>query len=116
MEIKIIFSIDHSTLEFFRQKLENMERKLDDILGKETKIMSQLDDLNAAIQAEDVQIQTLVASAVKIDADVDALLAKIAAGASLPDITNALTAIQSHTAALASVNTEMVSADTKANG
>ena len=49
--------------------------------------MAQIDDLNAAIAAEDVEVQTLLASVTKIGSDIDALLAKIAAGGVPTDLT-----------------------------
>ncbi len=96
-------------------RLDAIERLLLELKTQGAKIMSQLDDLTQEVADEDVQITTLVASAAKIDADIDALIAKIAAGATPADITAQLTAIKAHTAALASVNAEMVAADTKAN-
>lgn len=106
---------DNFTFEFFRKKLETIEHKLIEIMNKEAHIMSQLDDLNAVIQAEDVQIQAIGAVVTKIDADVVALLAKIAAGGTMPDITTQLQAIQSHTAALATAVQQLSDDDTKAN-
>lgn len=103
------------TFEFFRKKLETMEHLLIDIKAKEINIMSQLDDLQAAISAEDVEIQDLVASITKIDTDIDALLAKIAAGGTMPDITAALTAIAAHTTALQTASAQLKADDAKAN-
>lgn len=77
--------------------------------------MTQLDDLNASIQAEDVQIQSLVGVVTKIDADIVALLAKIAAGGTMPDITAQLQAIQSHTSSLVTAVASLSADDTKAN-
>lgn len=103
-------------IRFFSQRLGTIEGKIDELLMKENLIMSQLDDLNAAMAAEDVEVETLIASAAKIDADVTALLAKVkAGGATMPDITTQLSAIQKHTASLAKVDAEMVSDDTAAN-
>lgn len=82
----------------------------------EKRLMSQIDDLKTEIDAEDVQVQTLVASAKKIDADIVALIAKAKAGASPQDIAAQLTLIQAHTAVLASVNANMVADDASANG
>lgn len=81
----------------------------------EATLMAQIDDLNAAIKAEDVQITTLNASVVKIDADVDALLAAAKAGGAGPDLIAAITAIQSHTSALATATQQLTDEDTKAN-
>lgn len=107
--------MDCFTFEFFRKKLENIEHKLDEIIRKENHMATQLDDLNAAIAAEDVQIQDLITSVAKIDADIVALLAKIAAGGTMPDISAQLQAIQSHTAALATASQQLKDDDTKAN-
>lgn len=92
-----------------------LEPALHKLNEMEKKIMSQLDDLNAAITAEDVQVAALTAVITKVDADVDALLAKIAGGATLPDITAQLTAIQSHTSALATAVAQLTADDAKAN-
>lgn len=105
--------------EWFSHKFDALEASIKEIRNKltqmEATLMSQLDDLNTAIQAEDVEITTLLASVTKIDADVDALLAKIAAGATLPDITTQLTAIQAHTAALTTAAQQLADEDAKAN-
>lgn len=76
---------------------------------------TQLDDLNAAIAAEDVEIQDLIASVAKIDADIIALLAKIAEGGTLSDITSQLQALQAHTASLHTATQQLKDDDTKAN-
>lgn len=72
---------------------------------------TQLDDLNSAIQAEDVEIQDLLASVTKIDADIIALLAKPGLP---PDLTTQLQAIQAHTAALTTAAQQLKDDDTKA--
>lgn len=77
--------------------------------------MSQLDDLNTAIQAEDVQVTTIAASVTKIDSDVDALLAKAQGGATGPDLTQEIQAIQAHTSALSAAVSQLTAEDTKAN-
>lgn len=77
--------------------------------------MAQIDDLNAAIQAEDVQVTTLAASITKIDADVDALLAAAQKAGVPMDLTAQITAIQSHTSALATAVAQLAADDTKAN-
>lgn len=77
--------------------------------------MAQIDDLNAAIKAEDVQVTTLAASITKIDSDVDALLAAVQAGATPTDLTVQIQAIQSHTSALATAVAQLAAEDTKAN-
>ena len=77
--------------------------------------MAQIDDLNTAIKNEDVEVTTIQASIVKIAADVDALLAKVAAGATGPDLTAAIQAVQAHMASLTTGNQQLVDADTKAN-
>lgn len=116
MEIKIILCLEESTVRFFSKKLGNMEQMLHEIINKENTIMSQIDDLNKAISDEDVQIQDVLASVTKVDADIDALLAKIAAGgATFPDITTQLTAIAAHTAALSTAAAQMTAEDAKAN-
>lgn len=78
--------------------------------------MTQKEDLDAAIAAEDVQIQALVASVAKIADDVTALLAKIAGGTSAADLANEIAAVQSHTASLTTAAAQLADSDTKANG
>lgn len=107
--------MDNFTFEFFRKKLENINHRLDEITQKEIQIMAQIDDLNTAIKAEDVQVTTLAASITKIDADVDALLAAAQGGTSGPDLTVQIQAIQSHTSALATAVAQLAAEDTKAN-
>lgn len=72
-------------------------------------------DLDAAIAAEDVQIQQIAASVTKIAADVVTLLAKITAGTSPADLTNEVQAIQAHTASLTTAAQQLTDADTSAN-
>jgi predicted nucleic acid-binding Zn-ribbon protein len=116
MEIRIKLSLEDDVITFFRQRFETIEQLLNVITHKETQIMSQLDDLNKAISDEDVEVQDILASVTKIDADVDALLAKIASGGtSLPDITTQLTAIAAHTSALTTASQQLKAQDTKAN-
>lgn len=95
---------DHYLLHKILHKINHMEEKL----------MSQLDDLNAAITAEDVDIQKLPAIATKIDADIVALKAAVLAGATPADLTTQIQAIQSHTAALATALAQLGDSDTKA--
>lgn len=97
--------------EFFRKKLENIEAKVDEILKKEKHIMSQLDDLNAAIQAEDVEISDLLSVITKVAADID----KLIASSTSPDLTAQLQAIQSHLASLNTGAQQLKDADSKAN-
>ncbi len=77
--------------------------------------MAQIDDLNAAIKAEDVEITTLAASITKIDADVDALLAAAQKAGVPTDLTVQIQAIQSHTSALSTAVAQLAADDTKAN-
>ena len=77
--------------------------------------MAQIDDLNAAIAAEDGQVVAMQAVLVKIDADITALLAKIAAGGTATDLTAQIQAIQAHVASLTTANAQLVADDTKAN-
>lgn len=77
--------------------------------------MAQIDDLNAAIQAEDVEITDIAASVTQIDTDVDKLLAAVAAGATPTDLTNQITAIQAHTSALQTAVGQMTAEDAKVN-
>jgi hypothetical protein len=101
MNINISIGLDNSTLTFLKNYLGNIGQKLDEIIIKENQIMSQLDDLNTAIQNEDVDVQAIAAVALKIDTDIKALQAAVAAGGKPQDLSTQIAAIQSHTASLA---------------
>lgn len=77
--------------------------------------MSQLDDLNAAIAAEDVEIQDILSSIAKVAADIAALIAKVAAGNVPTDLTTQLQAMQSHLASLTTGAQQLKDADAAAN-
>lgn len=77
--------------------------------------MAQLDDLNAAIAAEDVDIQLIADSAIKIGADVTALLAKIGSGTPPTDLTAQIAAINAHVASLKTASDQLTAADSAAN-
>jgi chromosome segregation ATPase len=115
MDIHIRFSIDDNAFQFFSKKLENIEDKLNDILTKETQTMAQIDDLNTAIQNEDVEVTTILASITTIAADVAKLKAAVAAGSSPTDLTNQITAVQAHLASLTTGQQQLVDADKAAN-
>ena len=85
---------------------------LAEINKKEKHIMSQLDDLNAAIQAEDVTLQQIVPVVAKIDADITALLARPGLP---PDLSAQIQAIQSHTSTLSTALQQLTADDAKAN-
>ena len=99
----------------FDKRVETMERLLIELKQQGDKIMAQIDDLNAAIKAEDVDVSTLAASITKIDSDVDALLAAVQSGISGPDLTAQIQAIQSHTSALSTAIAQLAAEDSKAN-
>lgn len=78
--------------------------------------MAAIDDLNKAIQDEDVEISDLTAVVTKVDADIAALIAKIAAGGVTPEqIATALQAIQSHTASVKTAVDSLTVDDASAN-
>lgn len=104
MEIKVTFCLQNDVVEMLHKIIHQGET-----------IMAQIDDLNAAIKAEDVGISDLAASITKIDADVDALLAAAQSGATPQDLTAQITAIQSHTSALATAVSQLSAEDVKAN-
>lgn len=97
------------------QLLHKIVELLEHIKKQGDKIMSQQDDLDAAIKAEDVTIQAIAASATKIASDVDALLAKIAGGTAPADLTTEIQAVQAHTASLQAAADQLTAADQKAN-
>lgn len=99
----------------FERKFNLIERLLLEIKTQGEKTMAQIDDLNDAIKAEDVEVSDLAASITKIDADVDALLAAVQAGATPTDLTTQIQAIQSHTSALATAVAQLTAEDVKAN-
>jgi hypothetical protein len=113
--INVKVTLDTVTLQFLMQLMGNVQSSLDNLIAQGVKIMGQLEDLNAAIQAEDVDIQQLGPIATKIDADIVALKAAVAAGATPADLTTQITAIQAHTAALATGLGQLGDSDTKAN-
>lgn len=116
MEINITVQMNKDEFKVFRYKLETIERMLVELKSQGEKLMSQVDDLNAAIAAEDVEVQDILSSVTKVDADIDALIAKIGTGTpTLPDISAALTAIASHTASLTTAAQQMKDEDAKAN-
>lgn len=77
--------------------------------------MTQLNDLNTAIQAEDVEVNDILASVTKIGTDITTLLAKIAAGGVPTDLAAQLQAIQSHVASLTTAAQQLKAADAQAN-
>lgn len=77
--------------------------------------MSQLDDLNAAIQSEDVEITDLQASITSVAADVTKLKAAVAAGSTPTDLTTQISAIQTHLASLTTGAKQLQASDKEAN-
>ena len=106
---------DNWTFEFFRKKLENIEHTLEKIVRRENIIMAQIDDLNAAIAAEDVEITDIMASIAAVAADITRLIALVAAGNIPTDLTAQLTAVQSHLATLTTGAAQLKAADAEAN-
>lgn len=100
---------------YFEKKFETIERLLVELKTQGENTMAQIDDLNTAIQAEDVQVTTLATSITKIDADVDALLLAAQKAGVPTDLTLQIQAIQSHTSALATAVAQLAADDTKAN-
>lgn len=76
--------------------------------------MAQIDDLNAAITAEDVEVQDLLPVVTKIDTDIAALAALVASGSTPPDLSAQIQAIQSHTASLVTAIQQLSDADNAA--
>lgn len=97
------------------QLLHKVVELLEHIKKQGDKIMTQQEDLQAAIKAEDVTVQAIAASATKIGADVDALLVKIGSGTPPADLANEIQAVQAHTAALQTAADLLAAADVKAN-
>lgn len=94
--------------EAMKKHLERLELQLK-LQGE--KIKMQIDDLNAAIQAEDVEITDLVTVMTKVDTDLAALKAAVDAGGSGPSLSDQIQAIQSHTAALKTALDQLKAAD-----
>lgn len=76
--------------------------------------MAQIDDLNAAIAAEDGQIAAMQPMLVKIGDDITTLLALVSAGSTPADLTTQIQAIQAHVAALTTANAQLVADDAAA--
>lgn len=114
MQINVTFSLDNSILSFLKVQFAHIEQKLDALKTQGEITMSQLDDLNTAIQAEDVQIQALAPVVTKVDTDLAALAAAIKANVPPQDLLNQIQAIQSHTAALKTGIQQLSDADTAA--
>jgi chromosome segregation ATPase len=99
----------------FKETLIRIERKLHEVINKENTIMAQIDDLNAAIASEDVEITDILDSIKKVDADIDALIAKVQAGNIPTDLTAQLQAIAAHTTSLTNGAAQLKADDAKAN-
>lgn len=87
--------------------------KLDILLEEIKKIMATLQDVDAAIAAENAQLQSLATLAAKLVSDVDALVKALKNGV---DYTNELNAIQGNAALLQTAVGNVQSADTEAAG
>ena len=74
-----------------------------------------ISDIDAALAAEDQTLASLTAIIVKIVADIQALLAEIASGVVLQDVTAEVNKIQSQTAVLQQAVSDLSGADTSAN-
>jgi len=105
--------MDTYAFNYFRKKLETIEHMLIGLKTQGEKTMAQIDDLNAAIQAESVELSQLAAVVTKVDSDLDALAAAVAAGASPTDLTQQIAAIQSQTASLVTAVAQLSDTDTK---
>jgi capsule polysaccharide export protein KpsE/RkpR len=103
------------TFHYFERKLDEIIELIRELKKGEIKIMAQIDDLNAAIAAEDVEITDIMTSIAAVSADITKLLAAIAAGGTPTDLTQQLTAIQSHLATLTTGAQQLKDADTAAN-
>lgn len=77
--------------------------------------MAQIDDLQAAIVAEEVDIAQIAGVATKIASDVAALLAQVAAGTTPTDLTAQIASINADAATLANAAGILAAADTSAN-
>lgn len=115
MDIRITFHLDPQTEDFFRHQLGRIQTQLTNLQTEVLHMASTQADLDAAIAAEDVTVQAIAASVSKIATDVTTLLAKIAAGSTPADLTNEVTAVNSHAASLQAAADILKDADTKAN-
>lgn len=75
---------------------------------------TQLEDLNKAIQDEDVTITGLLAVITKAATDLAALKTKVDAGGTPVDLSAQLAALQSHLASLTTGTQQLKDADTSA--
>lgn len=78
--------------------------------------MAAIDDLNAAMKAEDGIVVAQQAVILKIAQDIATLKAATGSGAATPQqVSDLLTAVQSHISTLTTSNQQLVDADTAAN-
>jgi hypothetical protein len=101
LNIKVTVAFDPDTMNAFSKCWEVLGTLLNTIINKENKIMSQLDDLNSAIQEEDVDVQGIAAVAIALQTDLAALLKASQGGGSATDLSTQIAAVQSHAASLA---------------
>lgn len=76
--------------------------------------MAQIDDLNAAIADLTTQVTSQTALITKVDTDLAALAAQIAAGGTGPDLTAAIAAIRANIATVQTDDSSLTAADNAA--
>lgn len=111
-------NIDNWTFNYFREKLETIERLLIEIKIQGENNMSQLDDLNTKITAVGTGIDNIGTALATATADIvkafTDLKAAIAAGGTGPDLTTQNQALDSAIAKLADLSTAVSAVDTDA--
>jgi chromosome segregation ATPase len=119
MEIKITLCLEEGTIRLFRDKLETIEHMLIEIQHKEKKIMTQLDDLNAKLDAATEVTDAAGAALTKLAADSEKawadLKAAIAAGPPPSvDLTAAMAKVDATNAKLQAIKDGVNSLDAEA--
>jgi len=109
LEILVITVIAASTFSILG-RLDDVREHLKAISKKEGQMAASIADLDAALAQEDASLGTLAQTVTANDAQITALLQKIAAGGNV-DVTAELTKIQAQTAAVAAAVNAVVASD-----
>jgi predicted transcriptional regulator len=105
--------MEYCTFEFFKTKLESIEKKLNEIKHKENTMAQTLADLQAAITAIGEAVAADVAQDLKVVEAINALIAKIEALGN-PDLTAEVQALATIASQLTSDNAAVQEAIDKA--
>lgn len=117
MEIKIVFSVDHTIMQFLREKLGNIEHKLNVIIEKEKLMADDIQGIKDDLTTQNQALQKVVADVATILQDAEKLLGQVGTGqpvdpAAVAEIRQAL---QSQTASLNTLSEQLEAEDVKIN-